>query len=180
MERKNFDGEDLLRLQRASFDPAEGYLILELDLQSFYLHPEGVQYERRHFEAKDEVHITILSRDAAEAVRQHLERYPQDEEQVRQLVDETNMDYRKLDSFYHIQEEPEVETIVQMVEVPGVGTFFKQVGQLVGQELELPPTHVTLYMRGTEKGIGIPTQAEFERLAQKQIRLEELKTEQGN
>jgi hypothetical protein len=180
MERKNFGGEDLLRPQRASFDPAEGYLILELDLQSFYLHPEGVRFEGRHFEAKDEIHITILSRDAAEAVRQHLERYPQDEEQVRQLVDETIWDYRKLDSFYYIQEEPEVETIVQMVKVPGVDTFFKQVGQLVGQELELPPTHVTLYMRGTEKGIGIPTQAEFERLAQKQIRLEELKTEQGN
>jgi ribosomal protein S15P/S13E len=180
MERKNFGGEDLLRPQRASFDPAEGYLILELDLQSFYLHPEGVRFEGRHFEAKDEVHITILSREAAEAVRQHLERYPQDEEQVRQLVDETNWEYRKLDSFYHIQEEPEVETIVQMVEVPGVDTFFKQVGHPVGQELELPPTHVTLYMRGTEKGIGIPTQAEFERLAQKQIRLEELKTEQGN
>jgi hypothetical protein len=178
MERKNFDGEDLLRPQQASFDPAEGYLILELDMQSFYLHPEGVRFEGRHFEAKDEVHITILSRDAAEAVRQHLERYPQDEDQVR--MDETNWEYRKLDSFYHIQEDPEVETIVQMVEVPGAGAFFNQVGQLVGQELELPPTHVTLYMRGTEKGIGIPTQAEFERLAQKQIRLEELKTERGN
>jgi hypothetical protein len=180
MERKNFDGDDLLHPQQASFDPAEGYLILELDMQSFYLHPEGVRFEGRYFEAKDEVHITILSRDAAEAVRQHLERSPQDEDQVQRLVDESNWDYRKLDSFYHIQEEPEVETIVQMVEVPGAGTFFKQMGQLVGQELELPPTHVTLYMRGTEKGIGIPTQAEFERLAQKQIGLEELKPERGN
>jgi ribosomal protein S15P/S13E len=180
MERNNFDGEDLLRPQQASFDPAEGYLILELDMQSFYLHPEGVRYDGRHFEAKDEVHITILSRDAAETVRQHLERYPQDEDQVRRMVDETNWEYRKLDSFYHIQQAPDEETIVQMVEVPGLDTFFNQVGQLVGQELELPPTHVTLYMRGTEKGIGIPTQAEFEQLAQKQIRLEELKTERGN
>ena len=174
MEHEYSKGEDLIQPKQVNFDSAEGFLIVELEMEAFNLQSEGVWYESRHFKPKDEVHITILSREAAETVRQHLEHHPEQEDRLRRLINDTSWKFRKLDSFYHAQEGPGSETIIQMVEVPELAAFFKQLEELVGKELELPPTHVTLYMRGTEKGIGLPTPDEFERLVQKQVQLSDL------
>jgi hypothetical protein len=160
-----------------SFDPESGYLVARLEKEAFELEENRVYFEGRPFEPKDEVHITILSGEAAETVRQHLEDHPQQEEHVRQLIEQANWETRIMDSFYHVREEPDAETIIQMVEIPELGWFFKRLSELVGRELERPPTHVTLYLRNTEKGIGIPTRAELERLDQRQVQLSDLKGE---
>jgi hypothetical protein len=177
MDPKTSHGGDLIQPAQASFNPDSGYLFVELDLETFELARGGVWFEGRLFEAKDELHITILSREAAEAVRQLLEDEPEQEDQFRRLIEESNWEFRKLERLYHVQEDQQVETIIQMVEMPGLVDFFKQVKELVGKDLELPPTHVTLYMRGTDKGIGLPTQAEFERLVQNQVHTSELEGE---
>jgi hypothetical protein len=160
--------------KQVDFDKDSGYLLLRLEKQAFALQGQGVTLEGRRFEPKDEVHITILSREAAEAVRQHLEENPEQGERLRRLIDETHWEFQKLDSFYHVWEEPEAETIIQMVEVPGLPAFFKRVGEMVVKEIEPPPAHVTLYLRNTEKGIGLPTQAVFEQLVQKQVQRSDL------
>jgi hypothetical protein len=50
----------LNKVGQASFDASEGYLILELHMQDFTLRTGGVRYKGPDFQAKDEVHITIL------------------------------------------------------------------------------------------------------------------------
>jgi hypothetical protein len=96
------------------------------------------------------------------------------EEQARQLIDRSDWSYRKEEAFFHVAEPPDAETIIQMVEMPGLGDFFAALGKLVGAHLELPPTHVTLYTYHTEKGIGLPTQAVFEELVQGPVNVAEV------
>ncbi len=165
---------EMMAPKELAFDGESGSMLAHLEKEDIDLEEKRVTFEERAFELKDEFHITILSREAAEAVRKHLEENPEQEEQVRGLIEESNWEFRKLERFYHVQEEPEAETIIQMVEVPGLASFFRRLSELVGKELEMPPMHVTLYMRNTEKGIGLPTQAEFEKLAQKQVGLSDL------
>lgn len=171
---------DLDTPREVIFDKETGSLLIQLVKETFDLEGNTVYLEGIPLEPKDELHITILSRDAADTLSQHLEKNPEDEDRVRRLIDETRWEYRKLDRFYHVREEPGVETIIQMVEIPGLASFFNQLSQIVKVELGRPPTHVTLYMRGTQKGIGLPTQAEFERLAQKQIHPAVLESERKN
>lgn len=146
-------------------DPQTGYVVVQLNKAEYGYHDEPVLYQGRVFQPKPELHITIVSADAAEAVRSFIERRPDDAVHIQEIVDETRWVFRELDAFYHVMESPEVETIVQMVEVPHAAEFFSRLSGLVGQGFVLPPTHVTLYMRGTEKGIGLPTPTVFDQLA---------------
>jgi hypothetical protein len=166
--------------ENIKFQEDDAYLILEIDMDEYGYRRQDVNYQGRKFEAKDELHITVLSRDAAEQVQAYMEQEPENGSRIRRLVDETDWSFRKQERYYHVQEDPQVETIIQMVDVQGLESFFRQVSEWVGRELEPPPPHVTLYMRGTEKGIGLPTHEEFERLARAEIRMDELEFLPGN
>lgn len=169
MHNQNAQAQGLEQPKKVSFDHESAYLVVQLDKRAFDL-PEGeVIYQGASFQPKDELHITILSREAAEKVKAHLERHPQDKDRLEHLIAETNWSYRKKDEYYYIQEEPGVETIIQMVALPGLQPFYQELSGLVGEELERPPAHVTLYMRGASKGIGLPTRAEFNRLVKSRV-----------
>lgn len=161
------------------FDPQTGFVVVQINKAEYGYHEAPVHYQGRVFNPKTELHITVVSANAAEAVRGFIERKPEDAVPVQEIVDETRWVYRELDSFYHVVESPGVETIIQMVEVPHMAEFFSRLSGLVGQGFILPPTHVTLYMRGTEKGIGLPTQTVFDQLVQGPIRPEDLQPAQG-
>ena len=165
---------------KTAFDPQTGFVVVQLNKAEYGYQEVPVYYQGRLFDPKSELHITIVSADAAEAVRSFIERRPDDAVQVQEMVDETRWVFRALDSFYHVVEAPGVETIIQMVEVPHVAEFFSRLSGLVGQGFILPPTHVTLYMRGTEKGIGLPTQTVFDQFVQAPVRPEELHPLQGS
>lgn len=161
------------------FDPQTGFVVVQLNKAEFSYNETPVRYQGRVFSPKAELHITVISADAAEAVRSFIERQPDDAVHVQEIVDETRWVFRELDSFYHVVESPEVETIIQMVDMPYMAEFFSRLSGLIRQGFILPPTHVTLYMRGTEKGIGLPTQTVFDQLVQSPIRPEELQPAQG-
>ena len=67
------------------------------------------------------------------------------------------------------------ESIIVMVEVPGIRRFYREIGRILGREIEVPPTHVTLYTYGGLCGIGLPTQEDFERYVTREVPMNELK-----
>lgn len=156
------------------FDDQSGYLIVQLDKDTYGLPDTEVSYRGQTFQPKEELHITIVSSEAAENVQETLEQQPQAVEQVKHSIEETDWSYRKRERFYHVVEEPGVESIIQIVEVPGVEPFFDELSRITGKRLELPPTHVTLFTRGNPKGIGLPTQEVFDRLVTGEVSLDEL------
>jgi hypothetical protein len=151
------------------FDEESGFLVIDVDMDAYGYQREEVEYAGSTFEPKNELHITILSKDAAEAVSQHLQAHPQDRDQVVRLIDDTQWDFKKTGELYYIKEAEDVETIIEMVDMPVLDDFFQKLAGIVKEELEVPPAHVTLYMRGTDKGIGLATQEEFDRLVVEEV-----------
>lgn len=164
---------------RVVFDPETGFVVVQISKAEYGYHEAPVRYQGHVFQPKSELHITVVSADAAEDVRSFIERRPDDAVQIQEMVDETRWVFRELEAFYHVVESPGVETIIQMVEVPHMAEFFSRLSGLMGKGFVLPPTHITLYTLGTEKGIGLPTPTVFDQLAQSPIRPEEIQPAQN-
>jgi hypothetical protein len=148
------------------FEAESGYLVLRLERDFGGLPDTEVVFKGKVFKPKEELHITIVSREAAEKMKAHLEARPEDREVVETLIEAADWTYRKGSQYFHVREEPEVETLIQMAEVRGLDPFYRRISRLIGHKLELPPTHITLYTRGTERGIGLPDSKVFGQLAQ--------------
>ncbi len=152
----------------ASFDPQTGFLLAHIDKVDYSFVDEPVRYQGKTFQPKSELHITLINQDAG-AVLKHLESHPDDLDDIQDLVLSADFSFYKLGQFFYVVERPGVEAIIQLVDVPGLRPFFKDLSKLVGQGFIVPPTHVTLYTRGTEKGISLPDQHTFQQLARGQV-----------
>lgn len=157
-----------------SFDEDNCYLVVQLEPSIYGYEAREVTFNGKTFNPKEELHITILSNEAAEILKEHLQEKPEDIELVQGYVNHAGWVYKKEDCFYHVVQEPGVETIIQMVCVQGAESFYESLSGIVGHELPFPPTHVTLYMIGTEKGIGLPTQEVFDELVREEVRAAEI------
>lgn len=51
---------------------------------------------------------------------------------------------------------PVRHALVELVDLPAMAGFHAALGQLLGRALPVPPPHVTLYVAGTDRGIGLP------------------------
>ena len=159
---------DLIEPRSAELVTDTGYLVVNIDKTSYAFLDRPVRWENRIFQPKSELHITIISLDAEKVLRgtaQNAEMLAR----LQDLVSNTGWRFRKLNAFYHIVETPGVETLIQMVELPALPDFFTELSRLLGEPFHLPPTHVTLYTIGTEKGIGLPTRAVFEEMARSRV-----------
>ncbi len=157
----------------AAFDPETGSVVVNIDKIGYGYFDQPVRYQGKIFQPKGELHITIVSQDA-EALKKHLAKAPEDQEEIDDLVLSTDWSYRKRTDLYYIAKDPDTESIIQMVDVPMLEAFLKDLSKLVGQGIVLPPTHVTLYVRGTEKGIGIPNEAVLKELVKAPVQPEDV------
>jgi hypothetical protein len=160
----------------ASFDRRTGMIVTHIDKIDFGFIDRPVRYQGLLFQPKRELHITIISKDAG-VIMAHLTRHPEDVEDILDLVVSTNWSFYRLNTFYYVQEKPEVETIIQMVEIPALQSFLGELSRLAGHGFLMPPTHITLYERGAEKGIAIPDQHSLQHLMKTQIQPQEVRTD---
>ena len=61
---------------------------------------------------------------------------------------------------------PARHALIEHIVLPAMAPFHAALGGLVGRPLPVPPPHVTLYVSGTRRGIGVPdpaTLAKFRR-----------------
>jgi len=157
----------------ASYEMETGNILTHLDKVDYGFFDQPVRYQGKTFKPKAELHITLISQDSA-TILKHLESHPDDFYDIQDLVRSTDFSFYKLDQFYYVEEQPGVETIIQMVGIPRLSSFLKDLSSVVGKGFIVPPTHVTLYTRGTEKGISLPDQNTFQQLARRRIRPDEV------
>jgi hypothetical protein len=50
-------------------------------------------------------------------------------------------------------------SIVELVELPAMASFHRELGRALGRQLPVPPPHVTLYTAGRAQGIGVSSPA---------------------
>jgi hypothetical protein len=62
-----------------------------------------------------------------------------------------------------------------MVKAPGIERFYERVGQIMGEDLEVPPLHVTLYTNEYSFGIGLSSQEAFDKYVASEVSPDELK-----
>ena len=55
-------------------------------------------------------------------------------------------------------------SVVELIDMPALARFREAVGERLGEPLPDAPPHVTLYVAGDPVGIGLASQADFERL----------------
>ena len=162
-----------LRAVNASFDPETGIIQINLDKVTYGFVDQAVRYQDNQLQPTSELHITILSQDAPVLLK-HLEDHPDDLNDIQDLVVSSAWTYLRQGQYYFVEEAPDVVAIIERVEVPELTQFLRDVSKLVGKGLTLPPTHVTLYTLGTEKGIGMASQTEFDQKIKGPVQLEEM------
>jgi hypothetical protein len=55
-------------------------------------------------------------------------------------------------------------SVIERIDLPAMADFHRRIGELLGDVLQVPPAHVTLYTAGGPKGIGVPDEATLARL----------------
>ena len=61
--------------------------------------------------------------------------------------------------------------LAELVDLPAMVPFHEALGRLLGRELPVPPAHVTLYVAGRDKGIGVATHAQLRQLCVRDVAL---------
>ena len=62
------------------------------------------------------------------------------------------------------------ESIIETVTVPAIESFFEDLKKITRiNDLEVPPLHATLYVRGSPNGIGLNTSKDFDLYVAQQI-----------
>lgn len=52
----------------------------------------------------------------------------------------------------------EVWSVIERLQMPALAGLHRSIGRWLGSQLALPPPHVTLYVAGKAKGIGVPSE----------------------
>ena len=167
-------------------------LLIPLRKEDFGLSEAKIQFRDKIFDPKKEVHITVVSRKLGQELGEAIEVNPRLNIPLMQAVKEArwhkqDWSYRKKDEMYHLSRDSaqvnprgeieviHAESIILMVEAPGVDKFYEELSGLLGKDIEVPPVHVTLYTHGDTVGIGLLTQAAFEAFATGRVFPDELR-----
>jgi hypothetical protein len=161
-------------------------LIMPLQRDVFGLSQEKIQFRGHIFDPKDEVHITVVGRALGQELEEALEANPRLITRLKKEVEEAawrrdGWSYRKRDELYHVSQDKQrsnaqgevevihAESIILMIEAPGIEEFYEKLGQMLEKDLKVPPVHVTLYTYGDPFGIALPTQAAFEEFVTRRV-----------
>jgi hypothetical protein len=165
------------------FNVEDGSFLLHLRKEDVGLGPRAVTLAGKTFMPKREVHITITGSALGVAIMAAMRGQPELEDKIRQMISETPWTYNLQNAWYHVVREEEesekgyAESIIRLVEVPLLPSFYRRLEALACLAIPSRPTHVTLYTYGDEHGIGIATWDAFARLVTEQLDPAILRTE---
>lgn len=145
---------DLLPAVRATIDPDTGLVRVHLDKVTHGYLNQPVHYQGGILHPLKELSITVLSGLEAAFLSRHLKNHPEDIADVQDLVSVRRWTYRKTGKYFFVQDQPGVGDIIELVEVPEMAQFFKDLSQLAGRGFILPLTYVALYTSKAEGGVA--------------------------
>jgi hypothetical protein len=145
---------------------SRGSLLLPLPDAGFAQMPEALSLEGIEFQRKREFHVTLLDRETGTRIRAQ-ELAGGVRPSVRELFEGEDWQCQRSDARWLLREQqPEgtVHSIIELLDMPALVRFRHNVGWAHGQPLPPTPAHVTLYVAGTEVGIGLSSKEQFQRL----------------
>lgn len=154
------------------FNAKSGTLTIPLPKMQVSTLPDYVRREAKDFQAKADLHVTVVGFRLARKIKKAIKHTPELKEQLDKLVASTNWSFAPTSSFFQLrktygtppitgQPENTRHSIVQMLNMPGLVTFYAKLGTLLGEKIDVPPAHLTLFTSGDPAGIGVASVSEF-------------------
>ena len=141
------------------FDDEKLTFMLNVSAEKVDLQPPSDYARENNFSAKKEFHVTIIGFRTAGEIKQILSELSPDErgeilEQIKNLIFGSDWDFQLLPQVFHIKKQyavgDERESIIQLIQIPALGTFYGRLNSMLGADFDLPPAHITLYTKGTD------------------------------
>jgi hypothetical protein len=153
----------------------EEKLTLLLNIKKEDIDWKKYQSVSKGFEQKSEFHITLIGNYGGRKIKNAINTFNlyyqyNAVEKIRALAYGTNWSYSFLNLAHKMSKDYSVtdkrESIIQIVEVPGLVKFYNDLNEMLNIHLEYPLEHVTLFTRGTDPekskmGIGINSEIDF-------------------
>ena len=137
----------------------EGYIVLPLNIGREL--PPHLVHDGAHFEIKHEFHVSILSyHDFPELVQDKVK------EEFSKFAVDHPIEFSDWSDEYRLVKKDSQQSIIQMCHVTNLKKFIDHLDEKLHLEIARPPSHVTLYVSNSERGIGINSQAELERFSE--------------
>lgn len=165
------------------------YFAIRIDLKCANFRDD--YFLKKGFNKKDELHITIITTDNGRKIKRKIKQQKKDfalvTVKIERLTKKFDWSFSIKKGLYLVRKrysrknpaspgETINETrnaIIQFVKVPDVAEFYVQLEKILGFEISIPPSHITLYTKGkTERskfGIGINSSEELENMKPKLI-----------
>ncbi|MEN1956316.1 hypothetical protein WCE34_01165 [Luteimonas sp. MJ204] len=139
---------------------ADGSLALPLDSLGLLPtdSPQRLRLDGQVLERKRELHMTLLGRDAGDALRTQL-----GEERIRALFEPLHWRPRGTGRYALVHKakeqwngELQAWSVIEHLQAPAFAEFRHHLAQSSGRALDCGVPHVTLYVAGDPYGIGLP------------------------
>lgn len=120
---------------------------------------------------KRELHITLVGTRLGKALRDAAQSGAIDRDAVRTAFEREDWRWSRCGgrTLLHAppgrRGGPPRHALIEHVDLPAMPRFHAALGMLLGRALPVPPPHVTLYVAGTDQGIGLPDPETLVRLA---------------
>ncbi|MFA6908503.1 MAG: hypothetical protein WC289_01320 [Patescibacteria group bacterium] len=187
MSPESFEDRPIPEQQR-EYRPAVGQsksIVLPIDRGILRLPEEATrEIGGKSFDQKKEFHVTLIGNKRAKILRDHLAVHPEDEQKIRDILEQIVWSYALSDSAMHIQQDKMVsrqlsraekkapdtieetvhrESVIQRADIPGLAVLYQRMRDELGIDLgDPPPAHVTLYTHNDKSGIGIDSEQDLE------------------
>lgn len=141
-----------------SYKDGNGYIYLPVEIK---VKPQEVIVGKNTLRLKDEFHISLLcTKDINDEKLQ-----AKITKSFYEFVEKNPIQLVKISSNYRHAIKDERETVVVMVEVNNLDKFRESIKDKFDYELSVQTTHITLYCKQPNMGIGLNSVDELERLS---------------
>lgn len=176
----------MTQLKWPGFNEA-GSAIIPLTWDDPGLPEKRICFRGEWFEPKDELHVTVIGKQAGALLRERVEQDPATGVLIRQGFEAIDWQYVPAGPV-HVLSRPAKEsesreqgmarekTIIFRINMPGMAQFYDALKSrdLITTDTPVPPPHITLYTRNCPGGMGLPDEARLLELTENVLSVSEL------
>jgi len=168
---------------KPSFDERNFTSILHIDRNLFDFKKLRNFAKEKSLLEKPDIHVTIIGRETGELIKKDIERLPDFTQLVKKIKKLLEIQWKiyPINKTYFISKtykeycNEKRKSLVQFIEMPAIGGFYKKLNEILQMNLKTPIPHVTLFANSTRKetrlrGIGIYSKKQFKNLKPKLIK----------
>jgi len=184
VERKKSEEreEAFLSLKPPRLNRKSGTIILDLDSRLIDIEQLRIRLESQMFEPKDEFHFTVVGTRNGKKLAGAIKSQPGLSKKVGELIRTSNWELGSTPQIYKVTKEyaiPDPKTgenrsesrqsVVQVLDLPGLDAFYRNLNAISSAEIEPQFPHITLFTMGDKMGIAINSREEFEKMSPEQL-----------